>query len=336
MTEPNDNLDALVNDGNTATILTLEEVPETLQENTLPAPTISWVEPLANEIGENGLHIPVEFTEFGRHTYRFEEIYTPDAQQTGAFAGFYKDEMQPEPVWQVLKGGLLSKEYVVAKVNPFYDELARQVEFDGEPIVHGAPFILSATGKTTTPIDVLGDDEAKLAFEIISGVSSDVLSNANSNVDVCVTNTYNGTASIRIDFAVHIKLQNSGNDRIGFRDYFTLTNRNHTFTHTTHSLGAVSADLTQIQQHYNESTTILKGITHNVDIHADKLAKCLKKTEKGIFNSYWENLPPEHRNFLVAILIASYCLDLNYDVRCHMNMRSYIQKQMTTIFASRH
>ena len=336
------NLNALVGD-ESATAVAVADLEETTEETTVGGDNVieteqdaasvnlNWAVPLA----DSG-NAPVEFTEFERASYRFEEVHDPDGNPTGMYAVYYKDLDMDEPVWKILRAGLLSEQYVAAHVETFYEELSQQVEFVGTPEINSShPFLLTVFGNTVSEgINPLGDEENALAFEIVSGIDRSVLTNADTRIKVCVSNSYSGTNNISIDYIVHISLRDPNNNVVNFRDFFTLSRQSHHFTHRTYSLGEVSSRLTQIPEQYINSMNVLKSVTHRVDDHVNKTSKILKKAERNILLGYWEQIPTDHKNMLVFLMLLSYCLDLNYSVSIHQNLKSYVAKEVELIFRS--
>ena len=286
--------------------------------------TPNWITPLRDTNGD------FRIIEFGKHEYLFREVLDPSRQGTNKYSVFYRDLTVPEENqhWEVLRG-LLSGLYTVASVENFYNVLSQQLGTQQEPEILGVPFALICKSRTTHSINMFQDEAMRVAFELITGIDLSAITNVHSSVDVCVSNSYDGTKSIHMDYVIRTVAGNHV-----YHDYFILANHSHSFEHITHSLGEVTADLTNVQGYLTTTINTLKGLSSGIDDFVAGITKRMKKITRAMFNSYWENVPVSHKNVLFALVITSHCLNTHYDIRQHIDLRSYVNSNIQKLFAN--
>ena len=319
-----ENLTALIN-GSPEQETTEETVPT--EDSVVERP--AWAVHLQSvpEVGHT-------FIEFARHEYHFQQVKDPSGVDTGKFTVFYRDLAIPEDrrKWQTMKG-LLSGMYVVANVEEFFRNLQEQIQTVGAPHISGSSFTLTCDAATSTDISIFDDEAVRLAFEMVTGIESASFQNVRSKIHATIMNSYDGSKSISLDYTSSTTVGTADNPR-KLRDYFILTNHSQHFNHITHSLGAVAADLTNVQQYFISDISILKNHTAGIDIHVEQIAKRFRKEPKARFVSLWENLPAQNRNMLFLLVFASQILSENYSVNQHKDLRQYIEGAVEKVFAT--
>lgn len=300
------------------------------QEEPEKTENVEWVVPLSSIDDE------FQLREFDQ-VYLYKQLKDPGGLNTGLYTCFCKD---PNNInsdgsydW-VPMNGLLSKYYNVACVEKFIVNLRNNIELVGEPVIKYHPYLIRYTANTRKPIDIFGPESneiKKTVFELVTGLPVETFSNLNSKVKVCVSNTYNGTRSIRIDYVSGITVDINNTTR-EFTDFFTLCNYAHSFEHLSGSIGLVNSDLNNIQGYLNSSMSILRGYTSGMDKIISEVAKRLRKAGRDKFLNFVDGLCHEHKNMWMIMLVTSVCLSSDYHILAHSELSSYFDREIKRIY----
>ncbi|MCK5020445.1 MAG: hypothetical protein KAS32_25640 [Candidatus Peribacteraceae bacterium] len=303
-----------------------QAIEETNNENETPT---GWVFALRDIPAGQFLQLK----DFG-HIYRYQRVVDPADDTTDRFLVFHQTE-DNEADWTTLNG-LLTTRYVAASIEKFVANLAESTTFVGDPVIKSSQFACVWRGKLDGQVQYFTDETAKLVFSLLSGVDVDSIDNLSSELSVSVSNSYDGTRGLRLDYVMNVggNIQ-TGNETREMRitDLFSLGRFSHKVIHAG-TLSAIEADLTQIHANMSNSLTVLQEFSNDFDANIEKIAKVLKKDNEQTFRSLCENLTGAYRNLYYMLIVASYVLTNNYSIKEHMKVRTAVDKMYTTVFAA--
>ena len=283
---------------------------------------------------------PEEDLEFGdgenRQLYLFKEVLDPDENPTGLFNVFCKDQnfvdQEGEQYWLTLNGLVSKSKYVVVHMDKFIEDLVCTIPFsEKEASITHHPFIIEWENATDVQIEFFDDADAKLVFGLVTGMDSPEITSMKSVVSIDCINSYNGRRSMSIDFIIRTSANINGSS-VSVKDYFTLTRKQISVTHT-RRLDDLKTEIGSIQEQCNSIISRLKEyndpekINEIVNGITDRFLMDAKKD----FSSLCENLIGDFRNLFFVLTIASYCLDSHYDITRHVGIRAYVDKVLKTV-----
>lgn len=300
--------------------VTTQEVVEQVQQEIAAQETAhvtpSWTIPFS-ELTENELIIQ----EGDMQKYIYKKVLDPEGNETGLFEGFCLDSGVGS--WKSMNG-LLSKKYIAANLNEFINSAFTDIEFTNQISKH-EPFYMSKVLYTNNALTVLDADSAKTLFELITGASDLSISNINSKLSIMISNSYNGTMSIRMDYVITNSVNVNGNS-VSFDDYFLLNKHHFTFQHMMGGFDNIASDFSNIQNYLDTEINRLKShVLSDNDIQTIS-SKFYKKAGRESFLSSCENLNDNTKNMFYVMMLASMVLNSHYDIQSHKNIRSYIDK----------
>lgn len=313
----------------------VETSAETTAEVQEEVPGPSWTFDLS-DIPDKGNMI---IEEFGQQSYMFQRVSDPADETTDKFLVFCKDaniiqEGGAQP-WVTLPG-VLTNRYTAASIEKFVSVIEGQLEsVEDQSFLH-VPFKNIWSGITEKQIEYFSDEVAKMLFALVSGADIESVDNLTSKIKIIVTNSYDGSKSLRLDYAVSTagKAKNAETGEVNdlvLNDYLNLCNISHTIVHMGH-LTEISSDLANIQSQIDSSIAILKEYDLNLDQIFDQIIKCFRKDGRELLGSYFENLIGDYRKLYYLLLVTSITMDRDYNVNEHFKVRSVVDKIFNRIF----
>jgi len=302
-----------------------EEVTQVIEEEISTTP--AWAGPLANIANDQVLKL----TEYGQE-YLFKRVKDPSGNATNRFEVFYKEEGEDNQ-WQTLNG-LLTDRYVVASLSEFVSHLNNEMNLTHIPYTTREPWKAVWFGKSDVAIEYFDDETSRMIFSLITGANDVTVSNLSSNISLTVSNSYDGKRSLRVDYNVNSTgavTSSSGSQNVKLVDFFSLGKFSHRVIHNS-SITQIGADISNIQEHIEDTITTLKGYTTNIDSIVESISKGFKKENKGQFLSLCENMVPEYRKLYYVLICASAVLGGNYSIGEHIAIRSLVDKLFSAIF----
>lgn len=282
-------------------------------------PLNSWATPLE----ENKVY---KFEEFDCQVYEFHPVMYPDGNFSGRYLPFCLDKntvLNPDKKW-VAEYYSLSNRFVVAGLNKFVSEMEKEVQFEKSKIYH-TPFSMSyfaqAKGKSLKTFD---KESTAFIFSIMTGIDSATISGVNTNISLMISNKYNGTGALNIDYVLNISGIINGND-YQYNDYFTLLDSNRKVNHVG-KIKEFNFSIEELEKKAEETRTKLKTKTENLEDIIKSISSKMKKELAQKFNSHWEQLPPSMKNAFSILILASYVIDSNFDYRTYMAVRTELNK----------
>jgi len=306
-----------VDDSEEITEEELEEVEKDVEEKTESSGIDSWTFPLSSIKDEK------EIKEFDLQTYIYRRQTDPAGVKTNYFECFCKDSRNPNS-W-VPTNGLLSKRYIIANIENLTKELKKEVKVVGDPIIHHEPFFLNYSMKTETELKMFDTDESKFIFQLLTGIDELEIKKIKSIAQIMISNAYNGTKSIRVDY--NIKSSTTINDNTyNFVDFFTLGKYNKRLTHLSGGLGVVSSGMEHIDDYVKKSKTVLKSVTSNMDTIISNIKSKLRRENKQVFSTFIDNLPNEYKNLFYVLMLTSLTLSRDFSPKEHFAISTYVEK----------
>lgn len=300
---------------------TTEETEEVeTQNNTMPAP--NWTFPLASV----PLNRPLVVREFDNKQYRFTRVADPDGEDSKKFLVFYKGSNADDVNWEILPG-LLTNRYNVVSLSEFVNSVQTSMPVTNTNII-SIPFTMVWVGKTNESFQQFSSEESMLLFSILSGIQVENLEAIRSTLFLHITNTYNGTKRLKVDYVLKSSLEVDGNEFI-IGDFFTLLRSSKSIIHND-SLNELSNDITNISSQIAQMTTVLKELQLNSETH-DQLEKAFGKKNRVRFVSMCENLPDNYNSAYYIFILVSSILNENYDIREHMRLRKVVEKVISEV-----
>lgn len=306
------------------------EQQENVVEN-LPK-QVRWILPLK----EVACGQTFELNEYNQK-YKFQRIVDPDGKETKKFLVFLNDDNKKDEngklIWNTLSG-VLSDIYVVASMEEFVNLLTKQLKFIGQPIIRKEPFKVSWSTKSTQNIKYFEDDAAKMIFSLVSGVGVKTLDNLSSTISIVLSNSYDGSRKMRLDYVVQTAgIVNGQGDNVNLVDYFVLCNHSHQIIHTG-QISEIESDLSSVQEHIDSNLAIFKNTTSNSVLEkiVKNISKCFKKEGRQQFVGLCENLSGPYKNAYYILLMASIVLEKNYSVLTYNKIKSVSDKIHNDIF----
>ncbi|MCK5017232.1 MAG: hypothetical protein KAS32_09175 [Candidatus Peribacteraceae bacterium] len=275
----------------------------------------------------------LNLTDYG-HTYRYQRVVDPVDETTDRFLVFHKEG--EDATSSDTLNGLLTTRYVAASLERFIGNLSENADFVGDPVIKSSPFACVWRGKLNGQVQYFTDETAKMVFSLLSGITVDTIDNLSSELSVSVSNSYDGTRGLRLDYVMSIggSIPNAeGSQEIQINDLFSLGRFSHKVIHAG-TLSAVETDLTQIHANMETSVVTLQEFSDSFDASIEQIAKVLKKDNAQTFRSLCENLTGAYRNLYYLLIVASYVLTNNYSIKEHMKVRTAVDKIYTTVFAT--
>jgi hypothetical protein len=300
-----------------------EEKSEVKEEKTKEKEVkLTWIKPL-NEIKDK-----LTVKEFGLQEYIYREQKDPDGKHTGYYECFCRDKKVTDenknPVWVPMKG-LLSNRYIVASVENLAKELEKEVKFKGNPVKHHEPFYLNYSTKTEQDLEVFDDDASKMVFQLVTGIEDEEINDLKSIIQIMISNTYNGTKSIQVNFNIRTNAKIKDNE-YNFVDFFTLGRQNYNLAHLNNGLGEVKTKMKSIEDMMKSSKTTLINYKSNIDDIINNIASRFKKVNKQNFLTTVDNLSNDDKNLFYVLLVASIVLSRNFSPKEHSTISSYIDR----------
>jgi len=270
----------------------------------------------------------IKFSEFDIQDYEFHPVYTPSKEFTKRFLifCFEKEESRnPKKVWQV-KNSMITSKYVIANLTKFIEELRKQISIEKIKLYH-QPFSISYFGEAIgKSFKTFEKESIAQIFTMLTGIDSNHISTINTKIHYMISNKYDGSGSLRIDYVATTILNLNNNRQEKFNHYFALFNMSEQVNHTSqikvfdHSVG-------EIEKKIEEATTILKTKTDNLDNVLQNISSVMRKEQAKKLNGYWEQLPSSMKNLYYLQLIASYCLDLDFNYDSYLKLRNQFIKK---------
>lgn len=269
-------------------------------------------------------------TEFDKQTYVYKHITNPAGEQTGFYSCHCNDNNKKDDdgnlIW-VTRNQCLSKHYIVAKVDQLVDSIKETIKVTNEDI-KTSPFVLNWRGCTTKHIDCFENNIENALFNIVSGIDFEKeFKDVNSEINLSLLNSYDGRSSIYLDFIINMKFENDNGDVKSFKDYFTLSHKKNRVSHKG-SISEISSNLENISEFIDDEVEVLKNYSPKnfAESVIDKIAAKMKDGNKKTYLSLWKTVgnSKKYNNLFYALLIASYCLSINYSSGQHSNLRSVI------------
>jgi len=263
----------------------------------------------------------IKFTEFDLQDYEFHPVHFPDGTFANRFLLFCheKDAIKGTAKKWKVREYTLSSRYVVASLDSFIKELEKEIKFENVKMYH-QPFSISyfgeAKGKSLKTFD---KESTAQIFSLMTGIDSDVISNVKTKICLMVSNKYDGTGSLIIDYVLNTSGVINGKEH-SFNDYFTLLNITNKINHTS-KIKSFNYTLEELEKKAEENRQILKNKTELIEDEMKSISGKLKKELSQKLNSYWEQLPASMRNLYYLQLLVSYCLDVAFDYNSYLNMR---------------
>jgi len=289
------------------------------QEQTEDTQLQHWLMNLADvQLGQD-----LRLSEYNQ-VYIFRRVAMPvdngdeDPEPSNRFLVYCKDG---DSDWELLNG-MLSNRYVVASLELFINSLSG-VTFEQDPIITKIPYKVNYFAETNNIISYFDDEASKMIFSFISGIDIEVLNNISSKLSLNISNAYDGTQCIRIDFVIHLSVE-INNQHYEFKDLFTLGNRSVIARHTS-SIVELTSDIQNIQQYAASNVEILKNHDSDIENITNALSMCYKKDGKEYFMGLIENLDTHYKNLFYILICASIALDKYYDIKQHGKLRTKVQ-----------
>jgi hypothetical protein len=304
---------SIVNDFIDRTVV--EQPVETPTEEP-PVGSEDWVISLNSISGDNVLQI----SEYDQ-TYLYKRVKDPAGEETKKFLVFYKES---DSDWEILTG-LLSNRYHIASLEKFVNVLLSRIDIQENRILYKEPFRLEWRGKTNFTINTFEDEATKLIFGITSGLdlgSIESIENMNAGLTLLVSNSYDGSRSLRIDHTINLK-GSIAEKEIEFVDYFTLCNYSNHVIHNS-SLINIAEDLESVASNTEANIARLKAATEGIDELALNISRFYSKDIRDQFNSIMENIVPEFKNMYILFMIASIFLSKDYSILRHQKIRGVL------------
>jgi len=273
----------------------------------------------------------------GKQIYQYQELLTPDDEQTGMFMCFCQDDRikkDGKTPWVPMKGGTLSDRYVVVQAEELIKSILDEVDEDKTNKQHTIchePYLLEYGIKTNHKIELFNDETAKIIFNMITGLDDKDYQDLRSTIHVVIVNSYDGKKSLRLDFVVKTSAK-VGDSEYNLIDYFTLGNNSHILEHMSNSVKSVSAKFESIKNSVDGNVAILKEHKSSIDSIIVDIASRFKKANREAFITLCDNLPNDDKNLFFVMIMASIVLTKNYSLQERMKIRTYIDSLLSTIF----
>jgi hypothetical protein len=287
-------------------------------EDIRPKDMTKWIYPF--EDNDN-----IQICEHGDQEYVYVNVLDPESKKTNYFKGFYRDLGNNDNDWKIMNG-LLSSRYIGASVSGFINNKCKNIE---TTIIKTKkePFYLSKFLYTTQDLNLFDDESSQIVFQIVTGLKDELFLNFKSKSTLMISNSYNGTMSLRIDFITSNIIQNQCS-MVKFDDYFILNKQSYTLQHImTSGIDRLDTDFCNVQVNLDASIKYLKEYNTDIDKHIENIgSKFNKKSDKSSFLSLCENLIDDYKNMFYILIIASIVLNNNYDIQSHKSIRTYVDK----------
>lgn len=295
----------------------LEEEPDTEQQEQTPAMSTDWVVHLRSVNS-------YELNEFGRYDYNFVRIKDPNDIYTDKFAVFGK--MNGSEDWNILNG-LLSDRYGIAKTETFVNELRESIAIVGEPTLKTELFKTAWIADLSSPVELWEEEAAKIAFAIVTGTDIDDINNINSNVSVVLMNSYDGKSRLRLDYALTTRAAIDGSIH-KFQDYFSMVSHSTRIVHS-RNLVNVNHDIDSMRQNIISTMTRLKETSISDDDQIiEKLVKAFNAEGGRVFENTWIHMVPDYRNLYYLCIVASIILDKYWSSLSYARSRSILERKI--------
>ena len=287
-----DNNEAIIEETKSSKI---EKSIETIDKKIIP----EWCVKLGNTSSN------ITVTEFDKQQYKFSQVMDPNGEKSNYFTVHCKEAGSEK--WKTVNG-VLSNNYVVTNVEEFINALKRNVSFEGDAVIKCQPFYLSWNGKTTKSIEYFDDDISKTIFSIVSGASVTELENISSYIQIQISNSYNGTRSVMLNYDI-VNVGMFEGSSISYVDHFSLSKYRNKIAHTG-GLLEVKETLEDVQEYVDAAKTRMLNYTEDIDTVVEKVANSMpsEKLKKSLY-SLWDNIQGDFKNLFYLSVITSIVLN---------------------------
>jgi len=326
-------LDELINDNHINDINNnISEDSDTTKEVQLPnietpqieVPINSWIRSL-RDIGNQSLKLE----DYG-YTYIFKRVIDPCNNLTNKFEVFCNPENTE--LWFILNG-LLTDKYVVVSLSDLVSYVCSQFNIS-ESRISKEPWRAIWIGRTNINVNYFDDETSKMIFSLISGLDDAIISNLYSNISLSISNSYNGSRTLRIDYNINSScnlVSNSDLRNVKLTDFFSLNRFSHKVIHNS-NITQINTDLKNINDNIDITMETLKNYRDNIDDIIKTISRGFKKENKNQFISVCQNLVPEYRNLYIILICVSAILSNNYSIGEHINIRFLVDTIFCKVF----
>jgi hypothetical protein len=298
----------------------LEKYEEELTEvnNKEESKNYTWSFPLSK------IDSSLTLNESDKHSYIYRRVLNPFGETTKYFECFYENKDVPNK-WDTANG-LLSERYVAVSLDNMIKEITKVVKVTGNPIRKFEPFMSNYFLKTEDSIEAFNDEESKFIFQLITGEKNDiVLNNLRSTNNIFISNSYNGTRSVKLDYVIKTECK-SGNDVSSFIDYYTLGAYSKKLPHLRSGFEIISEEIKNVKDYYKTAKTKLISMTNEIDYIISIISNKMAKNSRELFNTYINNLSEEYKNLFYVLIITSIVIDREFSSKEHLNISTQIEK----------
>lgn len=272
--------------------------------------------------------------EFGKLDVVYKKVLDPTGKETDYFSSHCNvigcNDDNGNPIYRT--STQLSKNYILIDMEDLINSVIKNsITFQNETI-HTAPFLCTWAGNTTKQLTTINSQLEKDMFLIYSGFDSNKLfSIKNSNIDIYISNSYDGKSAIFMSFVLSVMMEDEDGNEKEFKDFFSLRETKNKFLHKGIQVSDIQDALLNIDNSIDDDIDVMKQYKLSED-DIDKICKKLRNKKGDDFKNKLDSMPSKYDNVYFSLLMLSTLVQDNYDTFEHFNLQPIVNKIVDGIF----